>query len=84
MNDLKTLVGKNQYAHETGSFERTLNGHCIATSGSSADENWYSELLAQHLPACGYWTLMTGQFGSSLGGVTYPSWAPPLNCVGAS
>ena len=84
VNDLKTLVGKNQYAHETGSFERTLNGHCLATSGSSADENWYSELLAQHLPACGYWTLMTGQFGSSLGGVTYPSWAPPLNCVGAS
>jgi hypothetical protein len=84
VNDLKKLVGANQYAHETGSFQRTLTGNCLATSGSSSDENWYSELLAQHLPACGYWTLMTKQYGSSLGPVTYPSWAPPLTCTGAS
>jgi len=83
---IKDLVGSNQYAHETGSFQRALNGQCLATSSSSSsstDENWYAELLLQHLPACGYWTLMTQQFSSNLGGVTYPSWAPPLNCTGA-
>lgn len=83
---MKDLVESNQYAHETGSFQRALNGQCLATSSSSsasADENWYAELLLQHLPACGYWTLMTNQYSSSLGGVTYPSWAPPLNCTGA-
>ncbi|HEX6099684.1 MAG TPA: hypothetical protein VF432_25440 [Thermoanaerobaculia bacterium] len=80
---IQSDVDANQWAHEQGSFERALNGQCLATSGSSADENWYSELLLQHLPACGYWTLMTKQYGSTLGPVTYPSWAPPLNCTGA-
>jgi hypothetical protein len=44
---LKDLVGSNQYAHETGSFQRALNGQCLATSSSSSsstDENWYAEL----------------------------------------
>jgi hypothetical protein len=81
---IKDLVGSNQYAHETGTFQRALSGQCLATSSSSSstDENWYAELLLQHLPACGYWTLMTKQYASALGGVTYPSWAPPLNCTG--
>lgn len=86
---IKDRVDGNQYVHETGSFERSLNGGCLATgssgsSQSSTDENWYAELLLQHLPACGYWTLMTGQYASTLGGVTYPSWAPPLTCTGGS
>lgn len=83
VGDIKKLIGSSQYAHEQGAAERALNGQCLATSsssGTSADENWYSELLLQHLPACGYWTLMTSQYASSLGGVTYPSWAPPLTC----
>jgi len=90
IGDLKKLVGKEQYAHENGTgTARALNGGCLATSSSgspalSTDENWYSELLLQHLPACGYWTLMTQQYGSSLGTVTYPSYAPPLTCTGAS
>jgi len=72
---------------EMAPFERTLSGGCLATSPSSTtsseDENWYSELLLQHLPACGYWTLMTKQYASSLGPVTYPAWAPALTCTGA-
>lgn len=86
-NDLKKLIGSDQYVHEMAPFERTLSGGCLATSSSSTtsseDENWYSELLLQHLPACGYWTLMTKQYASSLGPVTYPAWAPALTCTGA-
>ena len=86
IGDIKTLIQGKQYVHEGDPAQRTLQGGCLATpsstsSSSSADENWYSELLLQHLPACGYWTLMTKQYSSSLGGVTYPSWAPPLTCT---
>lgn len=86
IGDMKKLIGKLQYVHETGTSAFALSGECLATSSSgssstsSADENWYSELLQQHLPACGYWNLMTKQF-PSLGGVTYPSWAPALSCT---
>lgn len=83
VQDLRQYVHANQWAHEQDSFQRSLSGQCLATSGSSADGNWYSELLLQHLPACGYWTLMTSQYAGSLGAVTYPAWAPPLTCTGA-
>jgi hypothetical protein len=82
ITDLKKSIGTLQYSHEQGATAYALSGECLATSGNSTDENWYSELLQQHLPACGYWTLMTSQY-PSLGGVTLPSWAPPPACTKA-
>ena len=77
---IKTDVGNLTYAHEGGNSARELTGSCGNTSGSS--DPWGAQLEWQHFPPCGYWALMTAQYGSQLGSLNYPAWVMPQpSCV---
>lgn len=68
-------VGKLTYAHEGGNATRQLTGACGSTTGAS--DPWGAQLEWQHFPPCGYWALMTAQYGSQLGSLNYPAWVTP-------